>query len=62
MMNPAITFNNTCPATILANKRTDNVIGRIKNEKNSIKNITGAIQDGTPEGKNILKKPMKPFL
>ena len=58
----ATTFNNTCPATILANKRTDNVTGRIKNEKNSIKNINGAIHAGTPEGKNILINPKKPFL
>ena len=51
--NPAITLSNTCPATILAKRRTERVIGRIKKENNSMIKITGAIQIGTPLGKNI---------
>ena len=46
---------------MLANKRTDNVIGRIKNEKSSIKKISGAIHQGTPLGKNMCKKPKIPL-
>lgn len=60
--NPATTFKSTCPATILAKSLTDNVIGLIKNEKNSIRKIRGAISFGTPDGKNICKNPPKPFL
>ena len=51
--NPAITLSKTCPATILAKRRTESVIGRIRKEKSSITKMTGAIQIGTPLGKNI---------
>ena len=53
IMKPATTLSNTWPATMLAKRRTERVIGRIKNEKNSMKKMIGAIQSGTPLGKNI---------
>ena len=61
-IKPAITFNSTWPATILANNRTERVIGLIKKEISSKTKIRGAIKTGTPLGKNICKKPEKPFL
>ena len=52
-MKPATTLSNTCPATMLAKRRTDKVTGLIKKEKNSITKIKGAIHIGTPLGKNM---------
>ena len=62
IMKPATTLSNTWPATMLAKRRTESVIGRIKNEKSSIAKITGAIHIGTPLGKNMCKNPKNPFL
>jgi len=41
---------NKCPATILAARRTDRVMGRIKFLTNSIKTIRGIRAAGVPDG------------
>lgn len=61
-INPAMIFNNTCPATMLAKRRTERVTGLIKYDINSMTNNSGARGKGTPLGNSIFKKPMKPFL
>ena len=62
IINPAITLSNTCPATIFAKSRTERVSGLIKKEISSIINIIGAMNKGTPLGKNICINPPNPFL
>lgn len=61
IIKPATTLSKTWPATMLAKRRTERVIGRIKNEKSSIAKIIGAIQVGTPLGKNIWRNPKNPL-
>jgi len=54
-----------CPATILAAKRTDKVIGRIINLTVSIKTMNGMRIDGQPNGtrwENILSKFNQPVI
>ena len=60
-LKPAKTLSMIWPAIIFANKRTDSVIGRDKNDIISIGKISGISQAGTPGGKNKLKK-CKPCL
>ncbi len=55
-LKPAKTFNIMCPAIIFANKRTDSVIGRVRNDITSIGIIKGVSHNGTPGGKNKVKK------
>lgn len=55
-LNPAKTFNIMWPAIMFANKRTDKVTGRTKNDKISIGKIIGINHHGTPGGRNKLKK------
>ena len=61
-LNPTITFNNVCPAIILANKRTDKLTNRKLYEITSIGIINKLNKIGQPEGINKLKKKLKPFL
>ena len=46
---------------MLAKRRTESVIGRIKNEKSSMAKIIGAIHIGTPLGKNMWRNPKNPL-
>ena len=56
---PAITFNRVCPAIILANKRTERLIGRKIYETNSIGTNKKAKPSYEPGGKNK-EKTWKP--
>lgn len=51
----AITFNNVCPAIMLANKRTDKLIGLNKYETISIGINNNAKNKEDPAGKKIEK-------
>ena len=57
----AITSSITCPAIILAARRTPKLTGLTQYEKNSKTNIKGASHHGVPEGINIAKN-LNPFL
>jgi len=48
-----------CPATILAARRTDRVMGRIKFLTNSIKTIRGIRAAGVPDGTRWERKLLK---
>jgi hypothetical protein len=50
---------NKCPATILAARRTDRVMGRIKFLTNSIKTIRGIRAAGVPDGTRWERKLLK---
>jgi len=50
---------NKCPATILAARRTDRVMGRIKFLTNSIKTIRGIRAAGVPDGTRWERKLIK---
>jgi hypothetical protein len=50
-----------CPATMLAARRTDNVIGRIKFLTSSIITIRGIKAPGVPVGTKWIKKDEKAF-
>ena len=52
-MRPMSDTMTMWPPTMLAKRRTDKVMGRIKNEKNSMIKINGAIHNGTPLGINM---------
>ena len=54
--DPAITFINTCPATILAKRRTERLTGRDRNDTTSIMVTRGTTSIGTPDGTNRPKK------
>ncbi len=58
---PATTLSRTWPATMLAKRRTESVIGLIRKEKSSMAKIAGAIHIGTPLGRNMCKKPKNPL-
>ena len=51
-MNPAITFNNTCPAIIFAVRRNDRLNGLAKKLNISIIIINGTNHQGVPLGRN----------
>ena len=53
---PAITFSRVCPASILANNRTDRLIGRERYEITSIGISKGYMGSGVPGGTKKLKK------
>ena len=59
MTNPPMTFNNVCPAIILANNLTLRLNGRVKYEITSITMISGERTIGTPAGKKN-EKNLKP--
>jgi len=58
--NPPKTFNIVCPASILANKRTDKLIGLLKKDIISMTTSNGNKKTGIPDGTNIFKNP-NPF-
>src|SRR5215813_7521769 len=58
---PPNTLRVMCPASMLANRRTEWLTGRDRNEMISINTTRGRITTGTPCGTNSLRKRM-PFL
>src|SRR5262245_26391085 len=58
---PPNTLSVMCPASMLANRRTEWLTGRDRNEITSISTTSGRIAMGTPSGTNSLRKRM-PFL
>src|SRR5215831_7044161 len=58
---PPNTSRVMCPASMLANRRTEWLTGRDRNEMISISTTSGRITMGTPCGTNSLRKRM-PFL
>jgi len=58
---PFTSLINRWPATILAAKRTDNVIGRIKFLTSSINTIKGIRALGVPDGTKCDKKLARAF-
>ena len=62
VIKPANTFNVMCPASILANKRTERLIGRERNEITSINTTRGTSAPGIPEGTKSFKKPKPCFM